>query len=527
MRQLRRFIRFWFGLEALGLLGGTLNVCLSIAKGRIKASPLHLAVTIVGLLAFDLIPAVAWWRLKKGEPSGRIWAILASSVTVFASGLLLLRNLLHLPLIVIIGIVFGVAGLAAFWAKDSGSQVADTHAPRKVRLAGDGTSRMKDLAAQGASLGITWLAYHGWTQWAASRRLVAPGMFTYVGELLVAVVVTTIFHELGHAAAGWASGKILCSFQIGPFRWALRHGRWRFSFQGRKLLGGSVGMVAPDLVHMRSRNAFSILGGPVASLVIGSICTVATLTAVSHPWQPYWNLLSMMASIALADCIVNLIPLRPENGYSDGAQLLQIVTNGPWARVHLAFAMITSSAVSPVRPRDFDESLIRQAADFVPCGERGLLLRLYASSHYIDKDRIPEAIANLREAEALYEECKFERPQDVCAEFTFVNAFYKRDLAAAARWWQRIEASDGIDRDADYYRARTALLWLKGEQEQASEAWQRGNAIAQQLPSAGMYDFKRSCFVKLRQALDASLRTSSPSHAAPLEWPEIRVALEA
>jgi hypothetical protein len=190
--------------------------------------------------------------------------------------------------------------------------------------------------------------------------------------------------------------------------------------------------------------------------------------------------------------------------------LYQIVTNGPWARVHRAFAMVTTSAVSLVRPRDFDVDVINRAADFVPSGERGLLLRLFACMHYLDANRIPEAIDSMEEAEALYEQSVFEKPQDICAEFVFVNAFYKHDLAAAELWWQRIDALRKVDADADYWRAQTALHWLRGERELAREAWERGNALAAKLPVAGTYDFTRSCFAKLQVALEEPTLIAPP-----------------
>jgi hypothetical protein len=362
-------------------------------------------------------------------------------------------------------------------------------------------------------------------QWAAFHHLPTPGVLRYFSEFLIAVIVATVCHESGHAIAGWASGKILCSFQIGPLRWALRHGIWRFSFQPRRFFGGAVGMVAPDLINLRSRKAVAILGGPVASLMISSVCTVATLTALGHAWQPYWNLLSMIASVSIADCIVNLIPLKPESSYSDGAQLYQVVANGPWARVHTAFAMITTSAVSPVRPRDFDVNMLNEAADFVPHGERGLLLRLYAYHHYVDKGRVSEALVKMQDAERLYDECKFERPQDICVEFAFANAFYKFDLPAAELWWQRIEALGKIDPDADYYRAKAALLSLKGERPAAREAWQTGSELAAKLPSAGLYEYKRSCFAKLRHGLELPGRTARSRVSSVFrEWPERRAA---
>lgn len=139
-----------------------------------------------------------------------------------------------------------------------------------------------------------------------------------------------------------------------------------------------------------------------------------------------------------------------------------------------------------------------------------MLLRLFACIHYLETNRIPEAIANMESAEALYGQCKFEKPQDICAEFVFINAFHKRDLAAAERWWHRIEAERKIDCDADYWRARTAVLWLKGERKEAEDNWTRGNILAQALPARGVYETTRSCFEQLRAALDEPLRTSPP-----------------
>ena len=510
MRSLRKFIRFWFGLNALLLIAGLFTLFVSISKGGIELASAQVAVTVLLLVALDLFPAIAWWTLKKGKPSGQIWALISSAFSMTPAFLRFIRSGFDVTPIGNLGALLGVVVLIAFWSKDSAADAKDTRTIKKIRVAGDGTSDFKDYVAQGISIGVIWLGYQGWNQWATLHGLASPGPVVYLAQLAIGVWFTALFHEMGHLVAGWASGKMLRLFQVGPFRWAVRNGIWRFDFQWRKFSGGGVAMIAPDLRDMRSRNAFAIMGGPVASLVAGSIFTVATLTAVGHAWQPYWSLLCTLATFSLADCIVNLIPLKPESQYSDGAQLYQIVTNGPWARVHRAFAMVTTSAVSLVRPRDFDVDVINRAADFVPSGERGLLLRLFACMHYLDANRIPEAIDSMEEAEALYEQSVFEKPQDICAEFVFVNAFYKHDLAAAELWWQRIDALRKVDADADYWRAQTALHWLRGERELAREAWERGNALAAKLPVAGTYDFTRSCFAKLQVALEEPTLIAPP-----------------
>jgi hypothetical protein len=267
-------------------------------------------------------------------------------------------------------------------------------------------------------------------------------------------------------------------------------------------------IVSPNLKNVQSRQAFCLIAGPVASLLMGSIFIIVTFLTPGHAWQQYWMLLAMLATFSISAFVVNLMPIRPESQYSDGAQLYQVLGKGPWARVHLAFAMLNIGLVSPRRPRDLDVNVINGAADAVPHGERGLLLRLFASIHYLDANLIPEAIARMEEAEALYEESVFERPQDICTEFLFINAFHKRDWAASEKWAGRIDDLRKVDLDVNYWRAKTALHWLRGEREQAHKSWERGNRMALKLPAAGTYDFTRSCFEKLRIELDGPPRKS-------------------
>jgi hypothetical protein len=130
--------------------------------------------------------------------------------------------------------------------------------------------------------------------------------------------------------------------------------------------------------------------------------------------------------------------------------------------------------------------------------------------HYLDLNQIPEALVNLEAVEALYDQSTFDKPEDICAEFVFVNAFYKRDLAAAERWWQRIEVLRSVDPDADFWRARTSLLWLRGERKEAREAWAHGHELAQRLPASGVRETTRLCFAQLYNVLEQRMPAVPP-----------------
>ena len=515
MVVLRRVVQFCLGIQAVGMLGSSLVQLFTLLVHGMNAGDNDLTpnaflimVAVAVLLAvLGSIPAMAWWTIRTRKPTARRWTLVASILNIlwFVSGLqswVLLGPTSSMPVFAFFGAT-GVLGVGIFWRKEIKPAV-----PKPIRPSGDGTNPIKDYTAQALSFAILWISFRWWRQWSDGQGLEQPGFITGVLLFQLAIVLTTLIHELGHYGAGWASQMILRRFQVGPFQWAIRNGRWTFRLRLKDFYGGAIGMVTPRLDNIRGREAFLILGGPVASLVFAAAATTAVLGAKGHSWEPYWAFLSMCAGMGWASFVTNLIPMQSAARYSDGAQLCQLMRGGEWAQVHIAFAMVASSLVTSIRPRDFNVAILHRAAEFIKLGERGLLLRLFAAAHYFDTNRIPEALASIEAAEALYEEGAFEKDQDICAEFLFINAFYKRDLGAAEMWWQRIEALGQIDRDADYWRARTALFLLKGEQEYARQAWDRGNNLAQKLPTVGMYEGTRASFAKLWIAVE--FRTAAP-----------------
>jgi hypothetical protein len=520
MEQLGRFVRFCFGLEALSLIAAIpiffiagFKILLSLAWRQASVSLFLITELLaIGALLLDIVPAIAWWKLKKGQRNARVWAIGASVVNLLPvpramRSWRIFSKLVHFP-IGILGALVGVAGLIAFSGAQTTAKVADRNKPQAQRLPGDGTSRAAEVIGGVVAIAGLLVSLHWWRTFAHNHHLAQPDFLVWVAELQIAILICVAVHEFGHVLAGWASYMKLRSFQVGPFRWFHRRGKWAFKLIAST--GGVTGMAPTRLTNVRGRSAFFTLGGPVASLVLAGVSCIAALTAKGHFWEGGWTLLSLVATLSSIDFVVNLIPQKPETQYSDGARIYQLVTNGPWAHVEQAFSMVASTLVTSRRPRDYDVDVIHEAAKFLSRGDRGMLLRLYSCMHYLDTGRIPEAVASLEEAEPLYEGVALQSPAGICAVFAFLNATFKRDLAAAELWWQRLEAKREIDLDAEYWQARTAMLWLRGETEEARQAWKRGHALALQLPAAGAYEYTRSGF----DALGDVLNEPSPALAA-------------
>jgi hypothetical protein len=509
MGQLAKFVRFCFGLEALSLIAAVPIFLIAVFKLSLFSQ-----LTALGALLLNIVPAIAWWTLKKGNRNARIWALAASIVNLIPLNaavrpLMVFSRMAHAR-VGFVGALIGIAGLIAFSRHQGASEVADSTKPKPQRLPGDGTSKLVERVVAAIALVWLFLCMHWWREWAKAQHLSESDFLIWAAQLQIAILICVSIHELGHVLAGWASHMKLRSLEIGPFRLAHKRGKWKFELAAS--LGGMTGMAPTRLTNVRGCSAFFALGGPVASLVLSAVSCIAALTAKGHFWEPSWAIFSMMATIASVDFMVNLIPQKPEAHYSDGARIYQLVTNGPWAHVEQAFSMVASTLVTTRRPRDYDIEVLRAAGNFLTKGDRAMLLRLFTCLHYLDLGRIPEAMESLEQAEKLYDNVALQGGAGICAEFVFISAVFKRDRAAAELWWKRLQAQRRIDQDAEYWQARAGLLWIQGQTEEARQACERGYALALELPSAGAYEYTRSGFDVLRNALNEP----PPGAPAPL-----------
>jgi hypothetical protein len=529
MGTLRRIFQFLFGLEALSLvvtLAATLFSFRTIYRA-FQAAPAHpsahhraqsmvLALAVSWIL--ELAPAIAWWKLRKAQPAARWWALVSSvlCLPVPLHGTLglawwlshfwarFIATPLHLPTW-LVQLAFGLAGIAAFlWRRPIQAETSK----KPERVAGDGTSGYIGYVLQGVAGAGLLFALALWSRWGGSHGLKEPGPSLRWAALIVALVIEISGHEFGHFLAGSLAGHKLRGFHVGPLLWSIRNGRWRLDWNLRDCLNGSVGMVPLTLDRYRERTMLLLAGGPLGSLTMSTVSLALLLSLKpSAPWA--WFLLARVASISAFSFCLNLIPQRTRFFYSDGAQLYQLFVSGPWRKVHIALAMASLSVLSPLGPRDWDIATIEEAAAFLQSGMQGMLLRLLAAYYYLDAGCIDEALARLHEAEALFSPDMPVKPADFYAEFTFLNALYARDPARAEAWWLKLRALSKIDRDADYWRAGSAYLWLNGDLEGARQAWEQGNEKAQKLPSSGIYDFTRRHFAELRKAIDNGAPVSS------------------
>ena len=469
--------------------------------------------------AFAVVFGLASWTVWKGRPSARGWGIAASLINILVSLTPVILAIIFSPRSVwghsavarsvwesfalVFG--FGVAGLVAFWRayEQPGSKASSQE---NLRIPGDGTS---DLANKTVGI-LIFAAYFGayawWIRWLRARGVSGNEGSSHgglIGLLVLSLIVTTL-HELGHTVTGLALGMRLRAFIVGPFQWRIREGKWKFQFNPREILsaGGATGVVPATADFPRWRDLCMLAAGPFVNLVTGIFALWIAFTAQSNSYIQAGGSLALFGAWSLIIGSANLLPFRTRDQYSDGAQISQLLSNGPWGDWHRVLAVIGSSLVTPLRPRNYDIDAIQRAARGIAQGKQGLLLRLWAYSYFLDLERIPEAGEMLRQAESIYHQSASDIPAELHSEFVFGNAYVLRDADAAREWWTRMEAKKPTRLNVDYWRAASALHWIEGDLQQANEEWEKSNALAEQLPKAGAYEFDRYCCCKLRQALD-------------------------
>jgi Zn-dependent protease len=501
MGKIGGFLRFVFGFEALVFLFAlpssmyTLITMQTDGPWRFEEAALVILFPAVELI-LGVVTGIAWWSLTEGRPSARAWSIAASILNLF---------------LVPVGPIFGIAGLIAFRRPGVVAETVSSSRKRRTPIAGDGTHKYAGSVLPYLAAVLLIVAANFWFRWGKRQGLESQPFWISLLEVVAALYVNTFFHELGHVLGGWASDMKLFSFAVGPLRFELRSGQWGCKFDPAGLWGGGMaGLVPTHLRDMRRRHLFMTAAGPIASLITAIVATAVALAAPGNAWAPAWVFFSALATVGWIYALYNCIPLRPEgpeDRYSDGAQIYQLLSNGPWAEFHMAFAMVGSSLVTPLRPRDFDIEVLNRAAAFMTTGLRGMLLNLYLSMHHHDCGRTAERLRYFEIAESMYPQIANDLPADLHLGFVYGNAVFKQDLAAAQLWWQRMEAKGKTRYKLDYWKARAALRWIEGDRSEAREAWRKADSWARQAPATGAYDFDRDEIARLGVLLDAAETT--------------------
>jgi Zn-dependent protease len=490
-------------MVAITLPPATIGIVVKVTHAGNQILPWHSYGLLAAFLAASAIFAMACWTTRRPRARRSAWAI-AGSAVLLLSGLVFLRQASHFAAPQWVLIAVGMVGLFVF-SRPETVPYHSTVAVKRPRMPGDRTNPWLDRAVTLLFCAAAYASSRIWAGWSETQGLASNSALASIGLILLAVLATSMLHELGHATAAWSFNMKLLSFNAGPFQWRKREGRWRFKFEPSGLvnLGGAVSVVPTNRQQPRWQDVCMIAAGPAASICFGLIALRATLSVRGTAHEPAWEFLAHLASFCLIAAVLNLLPFRAERGaYSDGARILQLLTGSPVASLHRALSSVQSTLVTARRMRDLDAEAMEQTAATFGQHLGGLQLRLYAAQSYDDSGRLTQARAALATAEAAFGEFSTDLSASLHTVFIYGHAYLNRDAVAARLWWERMEQKKPDDRNIHYWLARTALLWIEGRLEEAEQTWLKAYAQARQLPQFGAFEYDRHRCTLLRQELD-------------------------
>ena len=288
---------------------------------------------LISFVVVGVVNAIAWWSTRKPSQYRNTWAITASALSIVEGVAMLWRS--HWIIAVtspgVVSMAVGIVGLAIFSHGGAGtleSAVAPV-APRAV--AGDRTIPSGQRIFGVLSFALEMGAVVFWARWSHNHGMQASHIPWYLSFTL-AILITTALHECGHVLVAQHFKMRLLSFNAALLQWRRLQGKWTFqlNWDGLFSLGGAVRVAPTDLDHPQSDELCMIAAGPLVNVISGGFLLWAVAATHWHVDSQVWRLLAYAGSFSLIAAITNMLPFRMDcGGYSDGAQILQILTHSP------------------------------------------------------------------------------------------------------------------------------------------------------------------------------------------------------
>lgn len=174
------------------------------------------------------------------------------------------------------------------------------------------------------------------------------------GAIIAAAFLTTIVHELGHAAGSSIAGFQLANLTIGPFWLSRNLSGWHWKFIPNLGWTGALAAARPLSDRNLYSNVFLFLAaGPIATLLLGSTSLVLFLSAKYAPWAVLADGFGILAVVALIDFVSEMSLVRKGHIFTDGARLMQLWSGGRDRQRLVATYALGLCETTATRPSDW------------------------------------------------------------------------------------------------------------------------------------------------------------------------------
>lgn len=279
-----------------------------------------------------------------------------------------------------------------------------------------------------------------------------PALVMSVGGNVVALIVATLLHEFGHAAAGYVAGLRVARVQLGPLEirdYGRPHVRLVPSLQAGVVLVPFDRTAA--LEPLRWGLIVSTAAGPLIGLVSGAVI----LALDGGPrFDVSFSLAQAVGHVSVILGLLNLLPLRSGEQLADGRRIFSLLLRNRESGHILVATLMVAEALSGRRPREWDPGLLA----LMERSPDEVFARLCLYEAAIDRGEI-EAAGRHLDAAVVLRSVKWTAADILFTEAAYYAARHRSDARAARAL---LGLADGGD-VADYMRARAEAAVLCAE----------------------------------------------------------------
>lgn len=240
-------------------------------------------------------------------------------------------------------------------------------------------------------------------------------------------------HEASHAIVGRIVGLEFGGISVGGFVFMKSGPRWNCRFEPRQLFGGFFRPLSGNVGYKRSKWAWMVAAGPLASASL----------ALSAGWlcaqygSGRWSWLGTLFWTSLFLATVSLLPSSGGLNRSDGARLWQLLRHPQRARSWIAILTIQTEDTDGRLPRSWSREHLDEMLRMPPSEPEYAFCQLLAFYRLIDEDEefaalpyLENSLSGLRRAGKPYR-------QMVYIEASCASASIRRNPKQAREWRQR------------------------------------------------------------------------------------------
>lgn len=347
------------------------------------------------------------------------------------------------------------------------------------------TSFASDMTRGGMSLPIMIIialaigAGIGWQFGGLIRAGAAlqPGLGGWLALLLMlffALATTLAVHQGGHLLGALLAGFRFSFFVLGPLK-IMRDERGLLFTLNRNpaLYTGAAGAVPSDARELRFRTLEMVIGGPLASFLLGLLALGIYNSAGYRIGTPPTNmgaalgstyfLLTMAFSFGLG--ILTLLPVRSAEFFADGARLRILFKDAALAERWSAIGLLLNAAMGGLRPREWNPGLVRRAVSLPDGTPDDLVASSYAYYRDLDAGDIMGAQKFLQRMITGLERLPADLRPNIMLEAAYFVARYYRNATVASAWLKR--ARGGSVEEGARLRAEATVLLIQGKHDEA------------------------------------------------------------